>query len=1155
MADMVSTDTTKKGISSGAGAHVLPNIVVFSKDRAMQLDLFLRSFARFVVGADRHVVHVLHTGSNSDFQRGYEKLAASGLSPNIRLILETNFKVDLLRCIDPAIPHTVFFVDDDVFTRSFDFDGESMDVFRRDDDILCYSLRLHPHLTFNYTQQREITPPAFLEHRTFRWKGLEGDYGYPMSLDGHLFRTGDILPLLEMLDYRNPNTLEAILARVPPNRPKMICDEYGAIVNVPANRVQTVFANGHAGLGADGLNAQFLAGKMIDVDPFEGVRTISCHQELPLSLIDDPRAEAAGRREVVPPKAVDPGGEVEPRSSVQGGGPKVSIIICARNVEAFIRESLESAVGQTLRDIEIICVDNHSSDSTLAILEEFQRRDGRIRLIANPEDYGLLRSRKAGVLAATGEYIQFLDADDSLEVKACETSYRQIREQGVEILHFGARVDNVGGLPEGQIAKLDKFIAPYPGRLEGADVFRACFREDKYRFTLWNKLIDADLCKRAVRELPESFFILAEDLFSYFIIAFFARSYFGLDAPPLYRYRFGSGITGQKELTLAQFEGLCAQAQVVRGLQRFLEEQGGWAEYWPEQENISRHLAEGCASSWLTQLREADRAGGFDQMVASWGMVDALAALAKVGWDRRTNIARWIRGAHALACRKTSVRTIGTYYNRMRNGGVERVLSRLIPLWMGAGYDVVLFTDESPHADDYPLPAGVKRVVLATAGEARTGHFRFRAEQWGRVLAENRIDAMVYHDWIDSILLPDLLAVKCLGIPFVIYAHGIFSFLLLRHPEIFAALPEVFSLCDAVIGLSRIDKAFWESFAPRTRYFPNPPVFDLEEVRCAELNGLDVVWVGRISREKNPLDAIQIMARVVQRVPAARLFMIGKGQDEKLDAQIVEEVQRLELREHVVLCGYHHDVGRFYEQASIFLSTSSFEGFSMTLAEAKAYGLPCVMYDLPHLEMVRDGLGVSSVAQRDITAAATAIVTLLEDGEKRRELGRAARHSMENFSRYDLAAGWREVLEVVVSGKPAPGPATEEEKTTGILLRTLLAHFQRGRDAARLAECSRTEWTAKVTGQRNEARKRIEHLTARIEELTRQRDVRQERVERLMKQVEASRNDKDVQATIGRLKKQIKDLKARYEKSLSWRVTAPMRWLSRRAGYGEGRQM
>lgn len=1144
MTALLHTHTTKAENSDSLGADQLPNIIVFSKDRAAQLDLFLRSFMRFFARADEVDVRLLYTWSTEDFRRGYEKLFAGGLPPNIRPVPEKSFKADLLSNLDTARPYTVFFVDDDVFLRSFDLACPAMGIFRRDEEILCCSLRLHPRLIFNYPQQLSMKPPEFTDDLVFQWAGAEGDYGYPMSVDGHVFRTADILPLLAGLDYRNPNTLEAALARAPLARPKMICGKESVLLNVPANRVQMEFANIHAGIGVEGLNRQFLAGQMIDLEPFAGYAPWACHEEVPLHLVNDPRAEAAGRREALPPAV-----EAEPAANppCPGGGPKVTVIICARNAEAHVRGSLESALGQTLRDIEIVCVDNGSTDGTVAILEEYRRRDDRIRVLAKTGDEGLLKSRKDAVAAATGDYIQFLDSDDTLEPDACATLHARIVATGVEILHFPARVESVGELPANQMGKVAAFIAPHLGRLEGAEVFRACFVDGTYRYTLWNKLFSADLCKRAFAQVPDAHVTVSEDLCAYFIVAFLARSYEGMAGPPLHRYRFGGGLTGRAELDLAQFAGHCAQALVAQKLRRFLEEKGVWSEYWPVHEKIRREMAENCAWSWLDRLAEADRPAGFDLLVNHWGAVDAVSALFKAGRMRRTDIARGARGAKVLACRKRSIRTIGTYYNRMRNGGVERVISKLIPLWLGLGCEVVLFTNEPPHADDYLLPKGVKRVVLATASEANTGRYHCRAEQWARLLEENKIDVMIYHEWMDSLLLPDLLSAKCQGIPFVILAHGVFSFMLTRPQSVFGELAAVGSLSDAVVGLSRVDRQYWASFALRAFYLPNPATFDLAAVHCSALDKPDVVWVGRISREKNPLDALRIMELVARRVPAARLLMVGKGQDEKLDAQIAEGIERMGLRERVVLCGYHQEVGRFYEQAAAFLSTSSYEGFTLALAEAKSHGLPSVMYDIPQLEMIRDGRGVRTVPQGDVVQAAEAIIALLENGAERRAQGRAARESMEDFAKFDLAAGWREALTAVVSGELAPAPADAGEETARILLQTLLGHLWQGEGVNRELVVHQAERIATLTRQRDTARELAAHRMERIATVTRQRDVAQQKCARLSAWAGKLAQQRDRHAAriqeLRRLVARFKGMKKQFESSLSWRVTRPLRAL------------
>jgi len=93
--------------------------------------------------------------------------------------------------------------------------------------------------------------------------------------------------------------------------------------------------------------------------------------------------------------------------------PKVSVIIPVYNVEKYLGECLESILGQTLRDIEVLCVDDGSTDGSANILADYAAKDSRVRLFSSPHA-GAFRAREVGVKAARGEYTYFMDADDLL---------------------------------------------------------------------------------------------------------------------------------------------------------------------------------------------------------------------------------------------------------------------------------------------------------------------------------------------------------------------------------------------------------------------------------------------------------------------------------------------------------------------------------------------------------------------------------------------------------------------------------------------------------------------------------------------------------------------------------------------------------------------
>ena len=113
--------------------------------------------------------------------------------------------------------------------------------------------------------------------------------------------------------------------------------------------------------------------------------------------------------------------------------PDVSVIIPVYNVEEYLRQCLDSVLGQTLRNIEIILVDDGSTDSSGAICEEYGSRDSRVRVIRQPNQ-GLAAARQAGMEVAEGEYIGFADSDDWLEPQMYEEMYAAGKTHGADIV-------------------------------------------------------------------------------------------------------------------------------------------------------------------------------------------------------------------------------------------------------------------------------------------------------------------------------------------------------------------------------------------------------------------------------------------------------------------------------------------------------------------------------------------------------------------------------------------------------------------------------------------------------------------------------------------------------------------------------------------------
>ena len=113
---------------------------------------------------------------------------------------------------------------------------------------------------------------------------------------------------------------------------------------------------------------------------------------------------------------------------------KISVIIPAYNTAEYMDECMQSVLSQTLQEIEIICVDDESTDGTLEILRRYESADERVHVIAKQHSM-IGETRNTGIDAAVGKYIYFMDSDDYLkEDGALEKMYMLAEEKELDVL-------------------------------------------------------------------------------------------------------------------------------------------------------------------------------------------------------------------------------------------------------------------------------------------------------------------------------------------------------------------------------------------------------------------------------------------------------------------------------------------------------------------------------------------------------------------------------------------------------------------------------------------------------------------------------------------------------------------------------------------------
>ncbi len=226
--------------------------------------------------------------------------------------------------------------------------------------------------------------------------------------------------------------------------------------------------------------------------------------------------------------------------------PYFTIIIPVYNTEKTLSRTLDSVINQTFSNLEIIIINDCSTDNSLELINSYIEKDSRILLINNKKNSGLIYNRKMGIKKAKGEYCLFLDSDDWLELKACEILYNKLNSTDIEVLEFGYIRE-----PIKEKSKIDEIYSL-------SDIMT-----DKRNFTIWNKAYKTELLKEVINNYESFYCNYAEDIFLSILISMFAKK-FDFIKEYLHHYNLGTGISTQKITDPLKLKNICNNLKLVK---------------------------------------------------------------------------------------------------------------------------------------------------------------------------------------------------------------------------------------------------------------------------------------------------------------------------------------------------------------------------------------------------------------------------------------------------------------------------------------------------------------------------------------------------------------------------------------------------------------
>lgn len=608
------------------------------------------------------------------------------------------------------------------------------------------------------------------------------------------------------------------------------------------------------------------------------------------------------------------------------GYPHVSVIIASYNNGVFLRKCLESVLRQTLRNIEILVIDDSSTDNSVDILKSYQQKDNRIVFTLNETNMSQHMSRKRGVAMARGEYIMFVDSDDYIRDDACELASRAIAP-GYDFACFNTAVIDFSNSPAERINRLLKhYNSAEAGEYRGRDyILYNTFIDKKLTHNIWNKIFESGVCKQAFAEMEDGFYPGAQDLYEFLAIASKSKCAVKFNET-LYYHGYGLGFSNpEKSREMPRFFEL--PGDVMAPVERFVKK-NGLQLFLP---SIKKILLAWSMDKWLNQTPTHLFITYLQVMATQYGFADVFNYIAENFHDRWSSIANrlynykletWHDPGKKMENIAVVARLTPDYPEVGRISEICRQLGK-------EGKNVKLFLEDNFERRD--IAAGAAR-MLAMPYTRENIQARLRILR--DFLETASFDLVIYVTPQSGFILWDMLLMSFMEIPVLLDYQGSYSekFLAEKNSYLNNHNDNVIRCADAMLCQSRFSELYYRQIGCNAAYLPQ--VHDARSFK-APVNISSIMVVDDFDAENCvPEKYIKIIAPLAKDKKEFHAFFYGNFENYDKLKTFLENVNEAGLENNISVIGLPENICNWVDKCCLLLSLSGNTELISRLAES-----------------------------------------------------------------------------------------------------------------------------------------------------------------------------------------------------------------------------